>query len=80
MWCTVPLNSFVLLAQAARNVEVQVVEDGKKGILCFGGAGKKLDIVNDQYINQLVKVDKIINIFPPGAVNKLVDKLFRTYI
>ena len=29
MVCTVPLKSFVLLAQAARNVEVQVVEDGE---------------------------------------------------
>jgi len=37
-----------------------VIEDMEESILCFGDTGKFLNIINDQYIDCLVEVDKII--------------------
>ena len=55
-----------------------MVENGEKRILGFFCPVKELDIVNDQYIYHLVKMDEIIDRIIPTVVYKLVDEFFRT--
>src|SRR5690606_7310077 len=59
---------------------MQMIKDGKQCILCFGRIGKNVNIIQQQYIYQLIKVDKITNLTVSGMLNKLVDKFFSTYI
>ena len=55
---------------------MQMVKDGKECILRFFGTIEKLHIIDDQYINQLIEMDEIIDGIIAAVINKLVDKFF----
>ena len=57
-----------------------MIEYGKECILRFFSPVKKLNIINDQYIYQLVKMNKIIDRIIAAMIHKLVDKFFRAHI
>ncbi len=57
-----------------------MIKDGKESVLAFFGTGKKLHIIYNQYIYQLVKVYEIVNGIVAAMVLKLVDEFFAAYI
>src|SRR5690606_36376097 len=59
---------------------VQVIENTEKDLLCFYLSGEKLDVVNQQHVNQLIEVHKIIDRTVLYGINVLLDKFFGLYI
>src|SRR6188768_3268381 len=57
-----------------------MIEDGEESILRFFSTVEKLHIVNDQYINQLIKMNEIIYGIIAAMVNKLVNEFLGAYI
>jgi hypothetical protein len=41
---------------------------------------EKLNIINDQHIDQLIKMNKVIDRIVAAVIHELVDELFRTDI
>src|SRR5690606_32933110 len=59
---------------------VQMIENGKEYILCFLCGYKQMDIIEDQHINQLVKMNEVVDLIIPGMIDKLVDEFLGAYI
>src|SRR5574343_682053 len=57
-----------------------MIEDGKKCILTFFCTAEELNIVNNQYINQLIEMNKIIDCIVTAMINKLINKFFTAHI
>ena len=59
---------------------MQVIEDGKKCILALFCPVEELYIINDQYVNQLVKMYEIIDGIIAAVVYELIDEFLGTDI
>src|SRR5437868_4237223 len=59
---------------------VQMIENSEECVLRFFRFCKKLNVVDYQDVNQLVKMDKIIYRIITTMIHELVDELLRTYI
>ena len=59
---------------------MQMIEYRKEGILRFLRPVEKLNIIQDQHINHLIKMDEIIDGIVPAMILKLVDELLGTHI
>ena len=59
---------------------VQLIKDVEENLLCLLFSGQKLDVINDQYIDQLIKVGKITDGIILNGLNDLVGKFFGTDI
>src|SRR6476646_4132404 len=59
---------------------MEVIKNSKQCILRFFSFIEKLNIINDQHIDQLIKMNKIINSIVAAVIHELVNELFRTHI
>src|ERR1700733_12931593 len=59
---------------------MQMIENGKKGILGLLRTVDELHIIDDQYVHQLVEMDEIVDGIVSAMVDELVDELFGAYI
>src|SRR5664279_863501 len=59
---------------------MQVIEYGEKGILRFFCSVEKLHIINNQHIDQLIKMDKVIDGIIAAVIDKLVYEFLRAHI
>jgi hypothetical protein len=59
---------------------MQMIENRKQCILRFFCFIEKLNIIDDQHINQLIKMNKIIDGVVAAVIHELVDEFFRAHI
>src|SRR5436189_3805107 len=59
---------------------MEVIKNSKQRILRFFSLIEKLNIINDQHIDQLIKMNKIIYSIVAAVIHELIDELFRTHI
>ncbi len=59
---------------------VKVVEDREKCILRFFSAVKELNIIDDQHVHHLVKMNEVVDSIVPSMILELVDELFGAHI
>jgi hypothetical protein len=59
---------------------MEVIKNSKQCILRFFSLIEKLNIINDQHIDQLIKMNKVIDSIVAAVIHELVDELFRTHI
>ena len=52
----------------------------KENILGFFFTGQKMNIIDDQNINHLVKMNKIVLVITTYGIDKLLGKLLGSYI
>ena len=58
---------------------MQVVKNREEGILWFFCPVEKLHIINDKHIDQLVKVDEVVDGIVAAMVNKLIDEFSKSF-
>ena len=59
---------------------MQVVEDREQRILRLFRPVEELDVVYDQHINELIKMDEVIDRIVPGMILELVDEFLGTHV
>jgi hypothetical protein len=59
---------------------MQVVEDVKKDILGLFFSAEKLNVIDDEDVNHLVKVTKVIHGVIPDGINELVCELLGAHV
>ena len=59
---------------------VQVIENCKESILRTLSLVEKLNIIDDQHINQLIKMYEVVDSIVAAMVHELVDEFFRAHI
>ena len=62
------------------SVGFQKFKNMEENFLGFGAIGQKLNVVDDQYIHQLIKVDQIVDGIVLDGLDDLVGKFFDAYI
>src|SRR6476620_3138826 len=59
---------------------MEMIKNSKQCILRFFSFIEKLNIINDQHVDQLIKMNKVINRIVAAVIHELVNELFRTHI
>src|SRR5688572_30188809 len=59
---------------------VQVIENSEECVLGFFGFAEKLDIIYNKDIDELVKVDEVVDRIIAAMIHELVDEFLRAHV